>query len=500
MLDSKLRAYLANINFFKPSWLATPNNETNWLVVFLATHVCIWVTAPTVGFLSPPLDVVENLFWGREWLLGTYKHPPLQAWLTEIAWQTAGFMGVYALGQICVSLTAAALFLFGKAVKSSLTGIVAALVFLLSFYGTLASIEPNANIISMPSWAFSGYFFWRIQTTNADKKSWWFWVGLSLSLSLAFYTKYSVAFLLIGLFFATISLPNGRRLLVQPEIYLAAALTILFCLPNLVWLFENQFQPYQFAINRAGMVDTFQRFMNPLKFLAGVSFAFLIPLIVIIFSGGKLKRSSCNKEDTLFIYFISLVPLIAMALMSVVGGIGLKSMWGSSAAVWLPLLLAIHLTNPNKWQRIGLGKIFVMFFALILPLGAAFFSKYSESTNAPQRTGWNAPYLTKAALDGWHEQFVEPPRVVIGPTWEAGFVALFAPSRPTVLEDADYNKSPWVQPKIIRDYGALVVWSGNANRYSQLEPFLKKDSLAIWHKGKMIRFYWAVLPPVKNQS
>ena len=60
--------------------------EARWLMVILAAHVTLWIVAPLIGFSSPPLDVVENLSWGREWVLGTYKHPPLQAWLTEIAW------------------------------------------------------------------------------------------------------------------------------------------------------------------------------------------------------------------------------------------------------------------------------------------------------------------------------------------------------------------------------------------------------------------------------
>ena len=46
-------------------------------------QVFLWTLLPGLSFSNAPLDVVENIGWGREWQWGYYKHPPLQAWLTE---------------------------------------------------------------------------------------------------------------------------------------------------------------------------------------------------------------------------------------------------------------------------------------------------------------------------------------------------------------------------------------------------------------------------------
>ena len=59
-------------------------NES-WFILIAALHFIFWTAGPSLGFSSPPLDVIENRFWGSEWLIGTYKHPPLQAWLTQIS-------------------------------------------------------------------------------------------------------------------------------------------------------------------------------------------------------------------------------------------------------------------------------------------------------------------------------------------------------------------------------------------------------------------------------
>ena len=44
------------------------------------------VDGAVAALTSPnaPLDVIEGYAWGHEWPLGTYKHPPLQAWILQL--------------------------------------------------------------------------------------------------------------------------------------------------------------------------------------------------------------------------------------------------------------------------------------------------------------------------------------------------------------------------------------------------------------------------------
>ena len=70
-------------------------------------HLLFWVLAPTLGYTMLPLDTLELLGWGQEWQWGYYKHPPLGAWLGEIALQLAGgrLAGLYVLAQLCLVAT-----------------------------------------------------------------------------------------------------------------------------------------------------------------------------------------------------------------------------------------------------------------------------------------------------------------------------------------------------------------------------------------------------------
>jgi 4-amino-4-deoxy-L-arabinose transferase-like glycosyltransferase len=473
--------------------------ETRWLMVTLAAHVFLWTLAPLTSFSSPPLDVVENLSWGREWVLGTYKHPPLQAWLTEIAWQTAGFMGVYALSPLCVVATATALFLLGRDIHSRQLGLCAALIYILSFYATIASPEFNANLLSTPFWAFSSYCLWIILISQDQPLSLKPFLGLALCVAFAFYSKYSVVFLLFGLLYAVLFFPSGWKIFRQPKLYLAIAMTISLCLPNLIWLMHHDFQPFYYALARSEALIGIDRLINPVKFFGGILLAFTVPILLLVLSGARFCAASVEKAHQIFIYTLAVGPIMTMAVFGFLGGNGLKSMWGSSATALIPLALALHLTEPKKWRFFNAGRVLFVVIFLALPVAVAAYSRYSEKTPYPQRTAWRGATLANASLAEWSRHSDAPPDIIVGPTWEAGLVALFAPNRPMVLEDGDYSKSPWVLPTTISERGALVVWTGAEDKFSRFAPFTARGSMPLWHKGRQTQFHWAVLKPLAEQ-
>ena len=474
-------------------------HETRWLMMILATHVILWTVAPLTSFSSPPLDVVENLSWGREWVLGTYKHPPLQAWLTEIAWQMGGLLAVYALSQLCVVATATALFLLGRDMHNRQLGLCAALIYILSFYATIASPEFNANLLSAPFWAFSSYCLWIILISQDQPPSLKPWLGLALCLAFSFYSKYSVVFLLFGLLYAVLFFPHGWKIFRQPKLYLAIAMTLSLCLPNLIWLMHHDFQPFHYALDRSETLTGINRLINPVKFFGGILLAFTVPILLLAISGARLCAAPVKKAHKIFIYTLALGPIMTIAGFAFLGGNGVKSMWGSSAATLIPLALALHLTEPKQWRFFNAGRVLFIAIFLALPLAVATYSRHSESTPYPQRTAWRGAILAEASLAGWGKQSDTLPEIIVGPTWEAGLVALFAPNRPMVLEDGDYSKSPWVSPTTITERGALVVWVGAEDEFTRYAPFNARGAMPLWHKGRQTQFHWAVVKPLAEQ-
>ncbi len=490
---------------FERVFLLYLGRNERWFILIAALHFIFWTVAPSLGFSSPPLDVVENRFWGSEWLIGTYKHPPLQAWLTQISWQFGGMPAIYAMSQICVIATAAALFLLGRDMRDAQTGLLAACIYFLCYYATIPTPEFNANVVSSPFWAFGGYFLWRLiklgKTAGLSV-----WLGLSLSIALAFYAKYSVLFLGIGLLFAALSQPNGRALFKSIKLYASIIFTVMLCLPNIIWLLANDLQPLHYAASRAETLAGASRLTNPLNFIVSVSLAFLVPVLLLFLAGAKFNNSNSDQHKSGFITCLALIPLLAMIVMSMISGTGLKSMWGASAAVWVALFIAIRSTGIWQMPRLSKSLPVAAFLFFLMPIAVGGYSIYSASTAWPQRTAWPGAGLTATVLKAWKTHIGGDPKIIIGPTFEAGLIAHFSPDNLAVLTDASFAKSPWVTPEMIDDNGALLVWTGAADFHNyrddipgiEMAPFQATGKIPLNHKGKSTFFHWAIIAPKRK--
>ena len=479
-------------------------NES-WFFLIAALHFIFWTAAPSLGFSSPPLDVIENRLWGNEWLIGTYKHPPLQAWLTQISYQFGGVSAIYAMSQIFVIATAAALFLLGRDMSDPQTGLLAAVIYFFCYYATVPTPEFNANIVSAPFWAFAGYFLWQL-ITRGEAAGLSMWLGLALSVALAFYAKYSVLFLLIGLLIATVTQPKGRALFKSIKIYGCAVLTVIICLPNIIWLLTNDLQPLHYAASRAEPLVGLSYLTNPLNFSISIGLAFLLPVLLIRLAGAKFIAQNIGQLKSRFINCVAFIPLLAMIVISVINGTGLKSMWGASAAVWVALFIAIHSTSIWQMPHLSRALPVATFLFFLMPLAVGGYSIYSAGTAWPQRTAWPGAKITSTVLDAWKTHRDDVPKIIIGPTFEAGLIAHFSPDNPTVLTDGSFAKSPWVTLKMIDESGALLVWTGVDGLLTyphsisgiEMTPFQAAGKIPIVHKGQSIFFHWAILAPKRK--
>jgi len=479
--------------------------DERWFVLIAALHFIFWTAAPSLGFSTPPLDVLENRFWGNEWLIGTYKHPPLQAWATKISWQFGGVSAIYAMSQICVIATAAALFLLGRDMSNPQTGLLAAVIYFFSYYATIPTPELNANIVSAPFWAFSGYFLWRL-IAHGETAGLGVWLGLSLSVTLAFYAKYSVLFLVIGLMLATLTEPKGRALFKSYKIYATAIFTIALCAPNIIWLLINDLQPLHYAASRAKPLLGLLHLTSPLNFVINIGLAFFLPISLLLLAGTKFTDQNIDQHKSRFISCLTFIPLLAMIFMSVVSGTGLKSMWGASAAVWVPLFIAVHSTSIWQMPHLSRALPAAAFVFLLMPVAVGGYSIYSAGTAWPQRTAWPGARITSTILNAWKTHRSDVPKIIIGSTFEAGLIAHFLPHNASVLTDGSFAKSPWVTPKMINDNGALLVWTSADGLHPypynvasiEMTTFEAEGKIPIFHKGQSMFFRWAILAPKRK--
>ncbi len=468
-------------------------SPTRALCLLSAVQLCLWSLTPYLAFLSPPLDVVENLVWGAQWQWGYYKHPPLQAWLTEISWQAGGLLGIYIMSQLCIVATYWGIFLLGRDIIGAPKAVLGVLIYALCFYATVPTPELNANIVQAPFWAFAAWFLYRALTQNRPA----YWFGLALMLTGGFYTKYSVVFLLAGLAMGIICIGKWRHSLRRPLLYLAATLCMALCAPHIIWLVQTDFQPLAYALARTKPLDGIELLFNPLTFLLAQILAYALPILLLLIAGAKRTRP---KDSMAYLTALAFVPLLVMALWSALNGVALRTMWGAPAAIWLGLWLAAHIHMPTPCRRARTALLLGASLLLALPLAMGYASYASRTTPAPTRTAWDGAKLARLALADWQKITGTPaPELVIGPTWEAGLMAHFLPNRPIGFFGTAPANNPWVSPQAFKTAPALIVWHGDDREdFATLGGIAYTSREKIMYKGKQSYFHWGIRPASQN--
>ncbi|MFO0928356.1 MAG: glycosyltransferase family 39 protein [Gemmataceae bacterium] len=184
---------------------------------FFARLLLGWLAVRTVAWTllawlqpNPALDTVEWLAWGQRWQLGYHKHPPLAAWVAEIACHlTPGsFLGLYLVGYLALAAALYAVWLVARELLPPREAF-AAVVALdgLSYLGSYGC-EYNNQVLLIAFWALTITFFYR----GCTRERWTDWLAAGLMAGLALLCKYSTVTLLLPLLAWRVvpSLPLGR--------------------------------------------------------------------------------------------------------------------------------------------------------------------------------------------------------------------------------------------------------------------------------------------------
>lgn len=447
--------------------LKSRSGAANAFLVIVAGQILLWTIIPALTFHNVPLDVAENIAWGQEWQLGYYKHPPLQAWLTGLAFQGSGgsVWPIYLLSQIAVAACFLAIWKLGRDVVDDSGRLLAVAFFSLVYYASIPTPEFNANVLQMPFWALAPWFLWR--GLNSGRMGWW--IGLGVTVAAAFYTKYSVIFLAGALAAAALSVPQGRQALKTPGPYVAVAVAGLLAVPHIYWLVTNDFLPLQYAAARSAPLTGIAWVLAPLKFLAAQLADHAGALLLV--AAGTMGRLPCRisrawgieklSPAERFIIISAFAPVILATVFGTAKGIALRDMWAAPMFAFTGLAVAIWLRPhmPVLRRRTMIGFWAVLFVAapvalgLVVAVGPQFGAK-------PGRMAYPGPELAHQLEGIWWGQTGRKLAIVAGETWETGVVSAYAPSHPSVFVDGDFAKNPWITRERIVVEGALVLWSG----------------------------------------
>jgi 4-amino-4-deoxy-L-arabinose transferase-like glycosyltransferase len=436
---------------------------------FLALHVLIWTLLPALLQHNLPLDVIEQLAWGREWQIVYFKHPPLPAWIVEsvavvsVRWPPAQYL----IGPTCSALALFAIWRLGCRLMGEQRALLAVLAQEGVLYFTFFTPEFNHNVVLLPLWAWLGLAAHRAFFGPGEGLSCWAWLGALAALGML--GKYTTALLLLPLFAFAVLHPGVRRCWRGPGPWLAFAVGALVLLPHLFGLWRIGFAPLLFPFERApGPSHWYDHLLNPLRFAAaqfGDAAAALLAIALLARrrpAGAPAipRTAALPPEQRDWLATMTWAPFGLAVAASLLLGLHLKDMWGYPMWCFIGLFLLAEL--PGPCSREGRRRFLVAFCVVLIATPLVFAAQQiagGRFLRKPLRSAFPGRELAAVVERRWHALTGRPLAIVGGDVWLAGSVAFYGIDRPSVFIDADPTRSPWISPQALAQGGAVLIWS-----------------------------------------
>ena len=433
--------------------------------LFIALHVVLWTVVPVLVHQGLPLDTVEAYAIGREWVIGTYKHPALPSWLLELSRIATGTIGwpAYLLSSLAVGTTYAFVYLLGRDTLGARLGLAGTLPLAGVMFFSWITPEFNHTLVQMPIWAAIVWCLWRAREGAGDARAMGWWMALGAVAGLGLYAKFSSAVLLVVAAVYILADARCRRQLRGPGPWLGLAAFVLAIAPLASWMYATDFQVLGYGATRAGSpkAGTVTQFMLK-EAAAGLGLVVILSVAI----GWRravpepLATDIVRADARRFLLVFLLAPLALCIVAALLLKIGLRGAWGAAMLSFTGLAL-VALLAPRFNERAVL-RAAALSLALLLVVPAAYgvyTANWSRHAKAVPKVAWPQTTIADGLEAVWRQRMGRPLRIVAGDTWVGGIVAIHGASRPRLLIDGDYARSPWISQSDVQREGALAVWA-----------------------------------------
>ncbi|HEV7275769.1 MAG TPA: glycosyltransferase family 39 protein [Devosiaceae bacterium] len=317
--------------------------------------------------VGPMFDEAYYWMWGQHPGLSYFDHPPLQGWLLGISDALFG-RSLFGLRWLTLATLGGIFYIFHLWAKRLAgenwqtlfwPGIV---IYLASpTFGYFTSLAFHDYLLLFLCLS-SGHFFlnFLLATHAGEKPKHRDLYVAALLLGLAGLTKYNSVFLGLGVFFYILAKPSLRRLLLDPHLYLAAALAIGMQAPVIIWNLANGFSSFEFHLSTRHD-DNWLREINWRSFwdFPGASAFLISPFLIPVFWRFFMRRHETRFEEVakglaIWVFWLSTGTFILVSLFD----------W----VFWWWNLVAYILVMPFAAKHMGQRVLFyghVVFGALV---------------------------------------------------------------------------------------------------------------------------------------
>ena len=462
------------------------------LGIFLLCHLIVWSVLPIILRPNLPMDSAEALVWGfiGEW--GTNKHPPLSGFFADIMYSLTGTpASLYVLSQIFVIGGLFYVYKLARLFLSENKSVVAAVILEAVAYYSLVTPEYNVNIIALLLWPAAAYHFYKAVARNSLSD--WGLFGVFAGLNIL--NKYVSGILLLCLGGYILCTKEGRKALKSWKLYLAAAVAFGLIAPHIIWLHNHDYFVVDYFLGRSGegkiLPYGLAHIVYPLKFLAAQVMTSALALVIFftVRRYSPKQEIAASKSDRLFVFYAGVLPMLVMAVISLVLGIKLKSMWGSPVLYMLGIVLFI-------WFPFDIAKSYkrllkACYGALCL-FAVAFALQVALTTSAKFKIN-AADFTAKVGAEKFN--------YAGGSVWLASTVGCYAANHPQILYLMAPENNPWIDMKDFEVEGALVVEENLAVYQAYQQRFSKLGEPKVYElnittptgKTKQHKLYYGII-------
>ena len=409
--------------------LLNKNNINNLFYTFLTIHLILWILVPSLTNNNLPLDTIEVLAWGGNLDWGFNKHPPVSAFFAELFFQIFGNKdwAYYLLSQIFLVFSFFFIFKFSHEIfKNKIFGFLSILILEGIYFYNYTTPEFNVYISELPFWTLTVYYAYKAIFRNNFKD----WVLLGFFGAIGFLSHYLFSYLLLSIifFFIYIFFKNKKfnfKSLIALEIF------IIVIIPHLIWLVENNYITITYGLHRTASglndKDLIDHIIYPFSFLLkqiGILIPFWIMLFMLV---SKFKfKLNFKDEKFLFLIFINFVPIILIAITSLLTGSKIKTMWLTPFYLYFGLFFIYLFQTKINLKKL---KSFFISFSFFFILSPIIYSIVSVSEK-DKRTDYPGKQIAIKTQYAWDQNHKEPINVVLGDEWHAGNLSYHLKSRP----------------------------------------------------------------------
>ena len=390
---------------------------------FIILHVILWTAIPTIFNTNLSLDTIEVLTWGNELKLGYDKFPPIFPLFTELFYKIFGNQdwAYYLLSQLFVVTCFLVVFKFSKYFfDKDIYGLISVLLLECVYFFNYTTPELNGFIALLPFIALTALFCWKAISHNKNFD--WIMVGVFAGISTL--TWYLALYLLasIGIFFIREIIKTKK---VNYKYFLALLFYFLILSPHLYFVFENNAKSIEYAFFRSfgdplsgvSSLKIADHFIYPLVFFIKQSLILLPMFILLRFITSSFKaKINLDDRKLIFLFTISLLPIILMFLTSLVGGVRIRTMWMTTFYVF-PGVFFIYLfkANINLDKLKSFFKAFLFIF-IMLPIVYGVDSYFQKD----KRNDFPGKKIAANIQNVWNSNFINEIEVVAGEGWVYG--------------------------------------------------------------------------------